>query len=374
MIAPAQDNRLYAREEIHPTPDYRIVIVGGKDITSTLQGRLESLTLTDNRGFDADQLDITLDDSDGMLDLPPRGAKLSLALGWKHEGLVDKGTYTVDEVEHSGSPDKLVIRARSADLRAGLTTKRERSFHGKKVADIVSAIASQNRLTAEIAKQFAEEVVDHIDQTSESDANLLTRLAEQFDAIATVKHDRLMFIKAGEAKSASGLPLGAVTIVRSKGDQHRFTVADGNNFTAVKAYWQNTGSAKKGEVLVDAKTVVKKVKSGKSGKREKLGVERTDPIKPSAENTKVLRHTYASEVTAIRGAKAAFDKLQRGVASFSITLAHGRADLFPELPAIVSGWKPTIDGTDWIISQVSHSLSDSGFTTQLDLELKIDTD
>lgn len=364
-----QDYRQYAREEIHPTPDYRIALVGGKDITSTLQGRMESLTLTDNRGFDADQLDITLDDSDGLLDLPPRGAKLSLALGWKHEGLVDKGTYTVDEVEHSGSPDKLIIRARSADLRAGLTTKRERSFHGKKVSDIVAAIASQNRLTAEIAKTFADEIVDHIDQTSESDANLLTRLAEQFDAIATVKHDRLMFIKAGEAKSASGLPLGAVTIVRSKGDQHRFNVADGNNFTAVLAYWQNTASAKKGEVLVDAKTVIKKVKTGK---REKLGVERKDPVKPSAENTKVLRHTYASEATAIRGAKAAFDKLQRGVASFSITLAHGRADLFPELPATVIGFKPIIDSTDWIISQVSHSLSDSGFTTQLDLEMKID--
>jgi len=125
-------------------------------------------------------------------------------------------------------------------------------------------------------------------------------------------------------------------------------------------------------VLVDAKTVIKKVKSGKTGKREKLGVERKDPVKPSAENTKVLRHTYASEATAIRGAKAAFDKLQRGVASFSITLAHGRADLFPELPAAVIGFKPIIDSTDWIISQVSHSLSDSGFTTQLDLEMKID--
>lgn len=371
-MPPTQFEELQREGQKHPKPAYRLGLVGGNDLTNSLRGRLESLTLTDNRGFEADQLDITLDDSDGLLDLPPRGAKLYLSLGWEGEGLVDKGTYTVDEVEHSGSPDKLIIRARSVDLRAGLTTKRERSFHGKKLAQIVEAIAGQNKLTAVIAKQFADQVVDHIDQTSESDANLLTRLAEQFDAIATVKQDRLMFIKAGQALSASGKPLGAVTIVRSSGDSHRFTVADGQNYTAVLAYWQDTGSAKKGEVLVDAKTQIKRVQSGSSKKRTKLGIERQDPIKPSAENTKVLRHIYASEATAIRGAKAAFDKLQRGVASFSITLAYGRAELFPELPTVVSGFKPIIDSTGWIINQVSHSLSDGGFTTQLDLEMKIE--
>ena len=34
--------------------------------------RLMSLSLTDNRGFEADQLTITLDDADGQLRLPPR--------------------------------------------------------------------------------------------------------------------------------------------------------------------------------------------------------------------------------------------------------------------------------------------------------------
>ncbi|KAB8065723.1 phage tail protein I [Janthinobacterium violaceinigrum] len=43
--------------------------------------RLINLTLTLCRGDESDQLDISLDDSDGKLALPPRGAQIALALG-----------------------------------------------------------------------------------------------------------------------------------------------------------------------------------------------------------------------------------------------------------------------------------------------------
>lgn len=60
-----------------------VLAAGGENINSLIQGRLMSLTMTDNRGFEADQLDIELDDSDGKLALPKRGETLSLHLGWK---------------------------------------------------------------------------------------------------------------------------------------------------------------------------------------------------------------------------------------------------------------------------------------------------
>lgn len=93
----------------------------------------------------------------------------------------------------------------------------------------------------------------------------------------------------------------------------------------------------------------------------------TEPVTSSAENTKVLRHLYASEATALRGARAAFAKLQRGVATFSITLAIGRPELRTELPVIVSGWKPQIDATNWLVSQVTHTMG--GYTTTVELEM-----
>ena len=59
------------------------ITIEGKDVTTALDARLMSLTLTDNRGFEADQLDLELDDADGQIVLPRRGAVIRLALGWK---------------------------------------------------------------------------------------------------------------------------------------------------------------------------------------------------------------------------------------------------------------------------------------------------
>ena len=63
-------------------PDFMLAF-GKDDITEVFRERLISLTMTDNNGFEADQLDIELDDSDGLVELPPRGASLSLWLGWQ---------------------------------------------------------------------------------------------------------------------------------------------------------------------------------------------------------------------------------------------------------------------------------------------------
>lgn len=337
----------------YPQPLWRITLAG-EDITQRIQPRLMQLTLTDNRGMEADQLDLTLDDSDGRLDIPTRGASIHLSLGWSDTGLIDKGSYTVDEVEHSGTPDQLTIRARSADLRQGITTKKERSWHQATVGAIVRTIAAENELLPSVSPDLEAQQVAHLDQTSESDANLLTRLAEMFDAVSTVKAGQLLFYKIGRGITVSGKELGRVSITRKDGDRHRFSVANRDACTAVTASYYDTKAGKKAEVTI---------------RREKG--EDGEKLDHSGENTKTLRHTYANKANAMRAATAALDKAARGVSTFSLTLARGRPDLFPELPASVSGWKPAIDGTDWLLSKVTHRLSPSGLVTELELEIDI---
>ncbi|PHZ33720.1 hypothetical protein CS536_22340, partial [Yersinia kristensenii] len=68
-------------------PDFMLTI-NQKNITQNIRPRLLSMSLTDNRGFEADQLDIELDDADGQLAMPERGAVLSVFLGWKGGSLI----------------------------------------------------------------------------------------------------------------------------------------------------------------------------------------------------------------------------------------------------------------------------------------------
>ncbi|WP_426875828.1 phage late control D family protein [Glaesserella parasuis] len=349
---------------------------GTKDITTLLSQRLMNLTLTDSRGFEADQLDFTLDDTDGLLELPSRGAILSLGLGWKDEALTFKGEYTVDEVEHSGAPDCVTIRARSADLRGSLMNRHERSFHKTTLGKIVQQIADENQLQAMVGDEYKNLEIKHIDQTDESSISFLTRLAEEHDAIATVKNGRLLFIKSGKSTTASGQKLPEFILTRQDGDSHRFAIAEGDNYKAVKAYWHDTATGKRGEVIIDENSEVKKVnkttKKGKISKKQTTVIQQNKPVESDNDQIKTLRHTYATQQTALNACKRHFEKLQRGVATFSLNLAEGNAELIPEVTVSVVGFKAEIDSNAWIVTQVTHSLSaDSGFTTAIECELKV---
>ena len=312
----------------------------GADLTARVAPRLIELTLTEDRGGEADQLDIRVHDHDGKMALPRRGVTLAVAIGWQESGLVDKGTFEVDEVEYSGSPDTITIRARSANLTKDMRSRRERSWHDTTVGAVVRAIAGEHGLSARVADALSKIALPHLDQANESDVNLLTRLGERFDATATVKSGALIFAPIGTGKTASGRQLPSPTITRRDGDGHRYSVADRDAYSGVRAYWNDRKGAQRKSVLVGGD-----------------------------DNAKRLRETYDSEASAREHAAAALKQLQRGVAKFNFNLAMGRADLSPEQIITVRGFKPEIDAHRWLIAKVTHRVDGAGgFTTALELE------
>lgn len=363
-------------------PAYMLTL-DGADITQNFSDRLIGLTMTDNRGFEADQLDIALDDTDGLVELPPRGASLTLWLGWQGSALVNKGSFTVDEIEHRGAPDTLTIRGRSADFRGSLNSRREQSWHDTTLGVIVETIAQRNKLTASVADALKTIAIPHIDQTQESDAAFLSRLAERNGASVSVKAGKLLFLKAGSAMTASGKPIPQMTVERGDGDRHQFAIADREAYTGVTAKWLHNKDPKPQKQKVKLKRKPKEqhlraLQHPKAAKtstkaREKKAQEAREGEYMAGESDNVLELTtiYATKVQAMRAAQAKWDRIQRGVAEFSITLATGRADLFPETPVAVKGFKRVIDEQAWIISRVVHSLNGSGFTTGLELEVKV---
>lgn len=324
----------------HATPSYRLT-VDGKDITPTVNARLMSLTLTEARGDDADTLDITLSDHDGALQIPPKGATIALQLGWRGAALVDKGTFKVDETEHSGAPDVLTIRARAADLSEGLRNRRDQSWHGQTLGAIVGTIAQRNSLAARVAPALASRAIAHVDQTNESDIAFVTRLARRYDAVATVKAGCLLCLPINSGSNASGAQLQAINITRSSGDGHRWATADRDSYTGVVAYWHDGKKANRKSAVVGTKV-----------------------------NAKTLKDTYATEADAQAAAQAEWQRIQRGLATLSLTLAMGNPALVPQTPVSVAGFKEPINSTQWRVVRVTSVMDDGGgYTQSVELEI-----
>lgn len=353
------------------SPAY-IITIDGDDISNKIRNRLISMGIVDNRGFEADTIEIQLDDSDGLLSLPRRGAKLRAFIGWSGSALTDKGVYTVDEIEYSGAPDVVTVRGKSVDLRDKMQVQKECSYHQKTLKDIVGSIAGTHSLIPVISNTIASELLDHIDQQCESDASFLTRLAKQYDAIATVKDGRLLFVKMGLGLTASGAKMQPIVISRKSGDNHRFSVADREAYTGVVANWHDHASAKKKSIKVRRKKKTTQQAADTTPSNVKVNATDKNLLVGTDENVKVLRHLYASKANAQRAALAEWQRLQRGVAEFSITLAKGQPELIPELPVSVSGYKPEIDAAGWILTRVSHQIDDSGYTNNIELEVMLD--
>ncbi|MBB4722600.1 phage late control D family protein [Xanthomonas euvesicatoria] len=323
----------------YPIPQWRVVL-DGVNLTERIAPRLLDLTLTECRGGEADQLDLRIHDHDGKMALPKRGVRLAVALGWKATGLVDKGTFIVDEVEYSGAPDIIAVRARSADLTANMRIRRERSWHDTTLGAVLNTLAGEHALTPRVAEALAKIKLPHLDQANESDMNLLTRLGQRFNAVATVKAGALVFAPIGAGTTATGKPLPTATLTRRDGDQHRYSVADRDAYTGVRAYWVDKGKARRQSVLVG-----------------------TD------DNAKSLRESYADEATARQHAHAELERVKRGMAKIDYTLALGRADLSAEQKIFLDGLKPEISGISWLIARVTHTLNGSGgFSTSMQLE------
>ncbi len=335
-------NLMNELDDSYPHAIFRL-LVDGVDIGTKFQDRLNSLTITDNRGMESDALEVTLSDHDGLLNLPPKDAVIQAWIGWSNTGLVYKGLYKVKEVEHSGAPDILTIRASSADLKSGLKQKKERSFSNVTLEAVLQAIAFQHELDLSVHQSLAKHQIINLIQ-NESDANLLTRLADEHDAMASIKNGKLLFMPKGASQTISGQDLPTYLITRDKGDSHRYSNTDGGDeITAVRAFYYDAVQGKKLEVVYgDA----------------------------SNQNIKELRHIHQDKQSATLVAKAKLADLKRTSLTFSYNLAYGNPDLIPEMTFLFDGLKEQIDEIYWLGTRITHSIDASnGFTTALELEV-----
>lgn len=324
-------------------PAFRLVANGG-DITPLISDRLVSLSLSDSVGFESDLLEITLadDEPDNPIQIPATGAELELYLGY--DAITQRmGLFICDEVELSGWPGTMTIRARSATYdkskggKTDLQTQKSRSWtSGTLFGDMIKRIANEHGMESAVSASMAKIPIPHTDQADESDINLLLRIAKKYDGIVKPSGGKITVTKRGEGKTASGEDLPVITVTPQDCVAYRLTRQKRENAGTVVAYYQLTKSAALYEV---------KVGEG-------------EPVK------KIGKH-YPSQSVALAAAKAELAKRKRNQTTFSITLP-GDPTISAECKLLPIGFREGIDG-EWLITRADHHLSESGYTCDIEM-------
>ena len=120
--------------------------------------------------------------------------------------------------------------------------------------------------------------------------------------------------------------------------RHRFTQAERDKYSAVKAFWHDANNAVKQSTIVGG-----------------------------GEPVFAIRHTYSDAQQAMAAASAKLKSLMRGTATLSLTL-RGNLYLQAEGKLRVSGIRDPVNG-EWVVTRVEHQLDASGLQTRCDAEV-----
>ncbi|KVZ72519.1 phage late control D family protein [Burkholderia ubonensis] len=315
------------------------IVANGDDITRVIQDRVLRIQTTDKPGLEADDCEIELDDRDGKVRFPPKGATLKVSLGWEGRGLTMLGEYAIDEIVLRGPPATMVIRGKPANMRATSKTHRYGGWTNVKLADIVGDVARRNKWAAACS---VEAVVPRADQFGESDLHFITRIARQYGATATVKAGKLIVGPIGGGKSASGKTLPSIELTPADLADYEITFPDRASFVAVRA----------------------KVHNAKTGKKIDLTIPNPD-APPGAAAVHTERHSYASPEAAKAAAKSRLEKLNRHTAK-SVLRMRGRTDIAAEKSVRLKGFKQEADG-EFLVESVKHTYAGRSWETSVEL-------
>lgn len=320
-----------------------------QDVTAKMRTRLKALRMTDETGHVADTVEFSMADHDraNPLLVPARGAELKMSLGYD-DNAVYKGLFICDEVELSGWPGEMVIRARAAPYdktpagKASMQSQKTRSWpKGTTLGAMVNRIAGEHGLKPAISSELAAIKLPHTDQSHESDMNLLLRMAKRYDAIVKPTAGTLVFVRRGDAKSYSGAMLPRVTLTPKDGSDYRVVISARIEAASVVAYYRDLAAASRREVCVG-----------------------------SGEPVIRLRMSYADRVSAEEAAKAEYRKRQRGTRTMTYTFP-GRPEVGAECIAVMQGFRPDVDG-EWLVKRCEHYIGPGGYRTSIDAELAND--
>lgn len=315
----------------------------GRNILPGLSGLWISCKVTEQAGGESDTAEVVCVGPPSKFGLPGRGEKFTILGGWADEGPVMQGQFTVQKIVCAGDPqsgDTITIHLRAADYVDKLKAHASKHYDDKTYGDIIKDIAKQAGLEAEVDDAVAKIKVPYRLRWQQSHIDFATELSEEVGAICKPAGGKLIAVKRGGGKSATGKNLTPIEIRRRAGFGYEIEIEPRPEVGNVAASWHDQKAGKRKVV---------KHKTGRNG-----------PIH-------MLPHPFRSEDEAKKAAESEAYEMgnNSGTGHFdSPGLPHAHA----EAPVNASGYGKPIDGR-WKAETVEKLWeATGGFTTTVQVK------
>lgn len=172
-----------------------ILLYNGVNISADVSRDLIRFEYTDNASGKVDDLQITLQDREGLWRdewFPEKGAKLTASIVPAFGGgILFCGTFEIDQIELSGPPQTAVIKAVSTPVTSAIRgEKKTKAWEGTSLQDIAAEIAAAGSLS--LFYDATEIKYDRVDQRDESDLAFLERLCTESSLNLKVGNDQVV--------------------------------------------------------------------------------------------------------------------------------------------------------------------------------------
>lgn len=326
-------------------PVFYLISDDGVDLTGTLMERTTRLTVVDAEGLASDTLEVELDDRGQSVALPAVGDRLRLLLGYMEQApLPVIGDFVVDEVRLSGPPLSIAFSAKGADfVNTAIKAPLIDDGDDQTLADLARRIAKRHKLTPRIHPDAERIALGHIDQQTESDMALLTRLARARDWVLRLDAERLTLRPHASAlppaRQASDWQPPLHRLDARRISRYDYTTNARARYGKVRAWHYDPDT----------------------GRRYPVEVCDGDAMDAP---TLDLRHDARSEADARAAAEARLRQLRRSSSSLTLEMP-GDTRLLAGHHVLVTGLAEPVGG-QWVIQTAEHTLDAQGLKTRVE--------
>lgn len=203
-----------------PHPIFQITLAG-RQVTADLSPFVLRVSYTDYEEGQSDTIEITMEDMDKRFLgswYPTKGDRVHLKMGYQGESLLDCGEFEIDEIELTGVPDTVTLRALSAGVTRPQRTHNGRAYDNTTLSAIAQRVAARLKLT--LVGKIAPIKVTRITQVHENDLTFMRRLAGEYGYAFSVKGAKMVFFKLTELHQSKPV------LTLRRGDLKRYTFRD----------------------------------------------------------------------------------------------------------------------------------------------------